>query len=71
MNSFVENLKTAYIAVRAIEILCIAVFIFGLMWEGTEILKLTMPEFLMLYGGIGAVVSEGFARVLHRKIKKK
>jgi len=60
-----------YTAIRAIEIFCIAVFIFGLLWEGTEILKLTMPEFLMLYGASGAIISEGVARLLQRKIKKK
>jgi len=62
---------TAYIVVRFVEIVCIAAFIFGLLWEGTEVLNLSTPEFLMLYGGTGAAVSEATARLLSRKIKKK
>jgi len=61
----------AYIVVRFVEVLCIAAFIFGLLWEGTEILNLSTPEFLMLYGGTGAAVSEATARLLSRKVKKK
>ena len=66
-----ENIRNTYLAFRYIEGICIAVFIFGFLWEGTEMLKLTLPEFMMLYGGVGAVVSEFLARLLNKYIKKK
>jgi len=47
------------------------VFVFGFLWEGTEILKLSLPEFMMLYGASGAVISEFLARFIHRQLKKK
>jgi hypothetical protein len=66
-----ENIKNIYIAFRYIEGICIAVFIFGFLWEGTELLKLTLPEFMMLYGASGAVISEFTARIIAKAIKKK
>jgi hypothetical protein len=66
-----ENTRNMYLAVRYIEGICIAVFVFGFLWNGTEILNLSLPEFLMLYGGCGAVLSEVLARVIHRQFKKK
>ena len=67
-----EELKeNAYALVRVIECLSIGVFVFGCLWQGTEVLKLSAPEFMMLYGGSGAVLSEGLARVFHRMLKKK
>jgi len=66
-----EEIKEySYIGVRLIEFICIAAVIFGALWEGTEIFNLTLPQFLMLYGTMGAVVSEALARVLKKKIKK-
>jgi len=66
-----EEIKEySYIAVRLIEFICIAAIIFGALWEGTEVFNLTLPQFLMLYGGLGAVVSECLARILKKKIKK-
>ena len=65
------NIRNAYLACRYIEGLCIAVFVFGFLWHGTEVLKLTLPQFMMLYGGTGALVSEMLARVFHSIIKKK
>jgi hypothetical protein len=54
-----EEIKEyGYIAVRLIEFISIAAIIFGAAWEGTETFNLSMPQFCMLYGGIGAVVSE-------------
>jgi len=64
-----ENLK--YVAVRMIECFCIAIFIFGLLWNTTELLKLTTPQFMMLYGGGGAVISEVLARLFSKKKIKK
>jgi len=66
-----SNIEVGYVAIRFIEILCVAVVIFGSLWEGTEILNLSFPEFMMLYGGVGAVLSEIIARVLMKRIKKK
>lgn len=66
-----ETYKTIYIGFRYLEGICIAVFVFGLLWEGAEILKLTLPEFLILYGGAGALVSEIMARFTLEKVKKK
>jgi len=63
--------KNIYIGIRYLEGICIAVFLFGSLWESTEILKLTLPQFLMLYGGAGAVISELMARFTLGRIKKK
>jgi len=63
--------NTVYVGLRYLEGICIAVFVFGLLWEGVEILKLTLPQFLMVYGGAGAVISELMARFTLGKIKKK
>lgn len=65
-----EIKKNAYVGVRIIECLCVAVFIFGFLWEGTERLQLTFPQFMMLYGGLGAVISEGLARFFNKQLKK-
>ena len=66
-----QNTKeSAYIAIRIIECLSVATFIFGTLWEGTEIFKLSAPEFLMLYGAAGAIISELLARIFHRHLKK-
>lgn len=71
MSNGNENTRNAYLAFRYIEGICIAVFVFGFLWNGTEILKLTLPQFMMLYGGGGAVLSELLARVFHSILKKK
>lgn len=59
-----------YIGIRYVEIICIAVFVFGMLWNGTDLLQLTFPQFMMLYGGVGAVISEAVARIVQKKIKK-
>ena len=56
-----------YLAVRYIECFCIALFIFGILWNGTEILDLSTPQFLMLYGGLGAIICELMARLFSKK----
>jgi len=61
------ELDTKYLAVRYIQCFCIAVFIFGCLWNGTEILNLSTPQFFMLYGGAGAVVCEVLARLFSKK----
>jgi len=67
----VDIKKSAYIGFRYLEGICIAIFIFGMLWEGSEILKLTLPQFLIVYGGAGAVISEFMARFTLGRIKKK
>jgi len=69
-NNKVEEIvdpELKYVAVRLIECLCIAIFVFGLLWNTTEVLKLTTPQFMMLYGGGGAVLSEMLARFFSKK----
>jgi len=65
------NKKNIYLGVRYIEIICIAIFIFGFLWEGTELLQLSLPEFMMLYGGVGAILTETLSRILYKQVKKK
>jgi len=67
----IDTAKSVYVGIRYLEGICIAVFVFGVLWEGTEILKLTLPQFLMVYGGAGAVLSELMARFTLGRIKKK
>jgi hypothetical protein len=72
MNNVVESKKdhpVTYLAARFIEILCLTTFIFGFLWNGTETMNLTTPQFLMLYGGSGAVICEILARLFMRKKK--
>jgi hypothetical protein len=52
-----------------IELICVAAFLFGLLWQGADTLRLTVPQFMMLYGGVGAVVCEAMARLLNRSAK--
>lgn len=66
-----ETKLTVYLSIRIVEVICIGVFVFGLLWHGTDTLKLTFAQFMMLYGGVGAAVSEGAARIIHRQLKKK
>lgn len=57
----------AVTGLRVIEALCVGFFILGVMWQGADVLKLTLPQFLMLYGGVGAIISDLAARVLGRQ----
>jgi predicted acyltransferase len=66
-----EEKPVSYLAARYLEILCISLFIFGFLWNGTEMMNLTTPQFLMLYGGSGAVICEALARLFMRFSKKK
>jgi hypothetical protein len=58
-----------YAAIRCIECFSIALFIFGTLWEGTEVFNLSTPQFLMLYGGTGVLISEALARIFSNKKK--
>lgn len=65
-----ERNTSIYLAIRGIQVLCIGVFVFGALWEGTERFSMTTPQFLMTYGAAGAVISEVLARVFKKKILK-
>ena len=56
-----------YIIIRYIELICIGAFVFGALWEGTIVMNLTTPQFLMVYGGCGALLSEVLARLFKKK----
>ena len=56
-----------YLVFRYIEVICIALFIFGFLWNGTEVMHLTTPQFMMLYGGSGAVICEILSRLFSKK----
>ena len=57
-----------YYGIRFVEMICIGIMVFGALWKGTEILNLDTPGFMMAYGGLGAILSEVFARVFKKKI---
>ena len=59
--------KAAAVGIRVIQAVCLSAFIFGLMWEGSIGLQLRMSQFLMLYGAVGALVSEAMVRVVMAK----
>ena len=65
-----ETKTNIYYGIRFIQMLCIGAFVFGTLWEGTEQFNMTTPQFLMVYGGAGAVISEVVARVFKKKIIK-
>ena len=65
-----ETRTNIYYGVRFIQVLCIGIATFGALWKGTEILYLDTPEFMMVYGGAGALISEIIARVFKKKILK-
>lgn len=66
-----EIVKSGYTVIRYVEGICIAVFVFGFLWHGTEVLQLSFPQFMMLYGGTGALISELVARLFLKLLKKK
>jgi len=66
-----EDQDIKYIAIRYIEMICIGVCIFGALWEGTIRFNLTTPQFFMIYGGAGAIITEALARIFKKKEKIK
>lgn len=62
-----EKPNYKYLAFRYIQLICIGATVFGALWEGTLTLNLTTPQFLMLYGIVGAIISEIFARIFKKK----
>ena len=65
-----ETSKSVYHGIRFIQLVCIGFAVFGALWKGTEIFNLDTPSFLMLYGVIGAGISEVVARVFKKKTTK-
>ena len=63
-----ETKTNIYYGIRFIQVLCIGVFTFGLLWQGTETFNMNTPQFMMVYGGAGAVISEVVARLFKKKI---
>jgi len=59
-----------YLGIRFIQMICIGLAVFGGLWKGTEILNLDTPSFLIVYGGLGAIISEIVARIFKKKIIK-
>ena len=59
-----------YVIIRLVQLLCVGAFVFGTLWEGTIKMNLTTPQFLMVYGGTGAVITEIMARFF-KKFEKK
>ena len=60
-----------YYAFRVVELISIGVLIFGALWEGTIRFNLTTPQFMMIYGGIGTILSEMLCRLFKKKPKNK
>lgn len=63
-----ETKTGVYLFLRGLEIICIGAFVFGLLWEGTIVLNLSTPQYFMMYGGIGAVITEILARLFKKKM---
>ena len=64
-----EHKKTAYVSIRVLELIFAAVMVLGAMWEGAEILTLSVPQFMILYGIIGTIACEASARLLNPHAK--
>ena len=70
-EKYQQETKThIYYGIRFVQVLCIGVASFGFLWNTTEVLNLTTPQFMMLYGGSGALISEIVARLFKKKITK-
>ena len=65
-----ETKTNIYYGIRFVQVLCIGVFVFGMLWQGTETFNMSTPQFMMFYGGAGAVISEVVARLFKKKIIK-
>ena len=65
-----ETKTNVYYGIRFLQIIFIGVAVFGALWEGTERFNMTTPQFMMLYGAIGATISEVMARLFKKKILK-
>lgn len=62
-----EKASDLYIGLRFLEIVCIVVFMFGFMWHTSEVYELTLQQWMMLYGGSGALLIEAVVRIIKKK----
>ena len=70
LENTLDTKTNIYYSIRYIQVLCIGVAVFGGLWKGTEVMNLDTPEFMIVYGGAGALISEIVARVFKKKIIK-
>lgn len=63
--------RNTKIGLRLIQALFAVVAIFGAIWQSTVFLRLTIQEFMMLYGAAGAVGCEVVIRLLEWKFPEK
>ena len=59
-----------YVIIRLVQLICTGAFVFGALWEGTIRFNMTTPQFLMVYGATGAILSEALARMFKKYEKK-
>ena len=62
-----EIRKNGILAFRCVQILGVLAFIVGIMWQTADSFRLTIPQYMMLYGGMWAVISEAAIQVLKWK----
>jgi len=65
-----EPLINKYVIIRLVQLICVGAFVFGALWEGTIRFNFTTPQFLMVYGGTGAIISEALSRMFKKYEKK-
>ena len=65
-----ETRTNIYYGIRFVQVLCIGAFVFGALWEGTLVFNMNTPQFMMTYGGCGAIISEVVARIFKKKMLK-
>jgi len=63
-----ETRTNIYYGIRFVQVICIGIFVFGMLWQGTETFNMSTPQFMMFYGGAGAIISEVVARLFKKKI---
>jgi len=63
--------KPTIVGLRLVQALSGVCFLFGGLWGTTVLLKLTLHEFMMLYGLFGMALPEIPIRLISRSYKKK
>lgn len=67
MQTLENNSEKVKGFIRAIQVLFIIVFMLGAVWQSTIVFELTIQQFMMLYGALGAIVCEVIIRLLEWK----
>ena len=62
--------QNGILAFRGIQVLGILAVVIGAMWQTADSLKLTIPQYLMLYGAMWAIISEVAIQVLKYKFRE-